>query len=57
LQLVTAATFTGVHETQLARSVVEGVGVTAVLDNEHLVSMNWTYSNAVGGVKVLVPER
>jgi hypothetical protein len=25
-----------------------------VLDNEHIVSMNWTYSNLVGGVKVLV---
>ena len=54
-RLVVAATFTSVHEAQLAKTVLEAAGIDAVLDNEHLVSMNWTYSNAVGGVKVLVP--
>jgi hypothetical protein len=35
---------------------LEGAGIEATLADEHLVSMNWAYSNAVGGVKVLVPD-
>jgi hypothetical protein len=54
--LVVAGTFTSVHEAQLARSVLEAAGIEAVLADEHLISMNWTYSNAIGGVKILVTQ-
>ena len=54
-RLVVAAAFTSVHEAYLARSVIEAAGIEATIADEHLVSMTWTYSNAVGGVKVLVP--
>jgi len=54
-RLVVAAAFTSVHEAHLARSVLEAAGIEAAIADEHLVSMTWTYSNAVGGVKVLVP--
>lgn len=54
-RLVVAAAFTNVHEAHLARSVLEAAGIEATIADEHLVSMTWTYSNAVGGVKVLVP--
>jgi len=54
-ELVEVAAFTNVHEALLAKSVLEAAGIDATLANEHLVSMTWTYSNVVGGVKVLVP--
>jgi hypothetical protein len=51
-----ARVYTSVLEAQLAKSVLDAAGVPARLADEHLVTMNWTYSNAVGGVKILVPE-
>ena len=52
--LTPVAVFTSVHQAHFAESVLDAARIPAVLDNEHIVSMNWTYSNAVGGVKVLV---
>ena len=40
----------------MAVSVLDAAGIAASVADEHLVSMAWTYSNAIGGVKVLVPE-
>jgi len=54
--LVVVRSYTHVHEAHLAKSVLEASGIEAFIVNEHLVSMAWTYSNAVGGVKVVVPE-
>lgn len=54
--LVVAGVFTSVHEALFAKSVLEAAGIEVTLADEHVVSMTWTYSNAVGGVKVLVPE-
>jgi hypothetical protein len=53
--LVVARTFTNVHDAQLAKSVLEAAAIDVALSNEHVVTMNWMYSNLVGGVKVLVP--
>ena len=53
---VVLRSFTSVHEAQLATSALEAFGIEAHLADEHLVSMAWTYSNAIGGVKVLVPQ-
>ena len=36
-------------------SALQGAGINASLADENLVSPNWLYSNAVGGVKVMVP--
>jgi hypothetical protein len=52
--LVVVAAFTNVHEANLALSVLDAAGINAMLDNEHVISMDWTLSNAVGGVRVLV---
>jgi ribosomal protein L37E len=54
--LVVVRSYTNVHEAHLAKSVLEARGIEAFIANEHLVSMVWTYSNAIGGVKVVVPE-
>lgn len=54
--LVVVGAFTSVHQAELARSVLEAAGIETVLADEHVVSMHWMYSNAIGGVKVLVSE-
>lgn len=54
--LVVVGAFTSVHQAELARSVLEAAGIETSLADEHIVSMHWMYSNAIGGVKVLVPQ-
>lgn len=54
--LVVVGAFTSVHQAELARSVLEAAGIETILADDHIVSMHWMYSNAIGGVKVLVPE-
>ena len=47
-EFVVIAAFTNVHEAHMARSVLEGAGIDVMVQDEHLISMAWTYSNAVG---------
>lgn len=54
--LVTIAHYRDVPEAGLAKSRLEGAGITCCLDNEYTVGANWLYSNAVGGVKLSVRE-
>lgn len=56
MEFVAVAAFTTVHEAQFARSVLEAAGLEATIADEHVVSMDWCLSNAIGGVKVLVPQ-
>jgi hypothetical protein len=50
-----AGTFSFPHEAQIARSSLEAAGIPAVVADEHTINMQWLYSDALGGVKVLVP--
>ena len=43
-------------DAQLARARLESFGIRAVILDQHLASIQWLYSNAIGGVKVLVEE-
>lgn len=52
--LLIAASYTFPHEAQLAKSSLEAAGISAQLADEHTINMQWLYSNALGGVKVLV---
>ena len=36
----------------LLRARLEGSGITAYVRDENLITLDWLYSNAVGGVKV-----
>jgi hypothetical protein len=54
--LKTVASFREPYEAQLVRGKLEAEGIPAIVQDEHLVQMNWTYSQAIGGVKVQVPE-
>lgn len=52
--LVTARTFSFPHEAEIARATLEAEGVLAFVADTHLINMYWLYSNALGGVRVLV---
>lgn len=54
--LVTIAQFRDLPEAGLAKSKLESAGITCFLDNEFTIGANWLYSNALGGVKLNVPE-
>ena len=55
-QLVTIKSFSLPWEAELARATLEAQGIPAVVADAHTVSMNWLYSNAIGGVKLQVLE-
>jgi len=52
---IVAGSFSFPHEAHIARASLEAAGIPAVIADEHTISMQWLYSNALGGVKVLVP--
>lgn len=49
------ASFVNIVEAEICKGMLQAHGINAsVLDGE-LVAMNWGYSQAIGGVKVVVP--
>jgi hypothetical protein len=53
--LITIARFSYVHEAHLAKLKLDAVDIPAYVADANLISMNWFFSNAVGGVKLQVP--
>ena len=56
MALVTLRSYRDPIDAELARAQLESLGIDAVIVDQHLVSIQWLYSNAIGGVKVLVDE-
>src|SRR5687768_11046487 len=55
--LIVVRAFSHPHEAQLACSALRASGIEATIVDANIVAANWLYSNALGGVKVLVsPE-
>lgn len=54
--LVVIATYSFPHEAQLARSKLEAFDIPAFVLDEHTINMQWLYSDALGGVKLAVPN-
>jgi len=52
---VNVASFSQPVEAHLARIRLEAEGITCVVSDEYLVRVDWFLSNAVGGVKLMVP--
>ncbi len=44
------------HEAHLVRTKLESEGIPCQLLNEYTVTMDWFYANAVGGIKLIVPQ-
>jgi hypothetical protein len=53
---VAVASFSQPVEAHLARTKLEWEGIPCVVGDENLVRVDWFLSNAVGGVKVMVPR-
>ncbi len=56
LKMKTIAAYRDTYEAYLVKGQLEGEGIPAIVADENLVSINWMYSYAIGGVKVKVPE-
>ena len=52
---ITVASFSQPFEAHLARTRLESEGITCVVSDEYLVRVDWLLSNAIGGVKLMVP--
>jgi len=55
-RLVTVRHFRDLPEAFLWRSLLESAGIEAWIADEHLVRMDWFYSNLVGGLRLQVDE-
>lgn len=55
-KLVVVAAYSTPHEANLVKSKLEANDIPAFIADEYTIGMNWLYSNALGGVKVQVPE-
>ena len=55
-KMVTVATFDMPTEAHLAKGLLEANGLAAFLADELTVGVAWHLSNAVGGIKLQVPE-
>lgn len=55
-EFVTVASFSRPVEAHLAKTKLESEGIPCFVTDEHLVQVNWLYSNAIGGVKLKVPS-
>lgn len=54
--LTTIASFSFPYEAQIARAKLESEGIPAFLADEHTINAQWLYSNALGGVRLQVPD-
>ncbi len=52
--LVTIASYRDLIDAEIARSKLLALGIESYLENNNLASIDWLYSNAIGGVKLLV---
>ena len=50
------ARFVTIGEAECARSALNAAGIDAALADDQIITVNWLYSNALGGVKLLVPQ-
>jgi Zn finger protein HypA/HybF involved in hydrogenase expression len=56
MSLGVIARFSTIGEAGSARSALEAAGIDSVLADDEIVAIDWLYSNAVGGVKLVVRD-
>lgn len=52
----TVASFSKPMDAHMLRAKLEGSGIAAYVRDEHMVTLDWLASNAIGGVKVDVAD-
>jgi DNA-directed RNA polymerase subunit RPC12/RpoP len=53
---VTIRTFSSAWEADLAKTHLEASGINAFILDSQTISVNWLFSNAIGGIKLQVAE-
>ena len=53
-KLVVVGRYSFPHEAHIARASLESAGISASVADEHTINANWLYSQALGGVRLLV---
>jgi hypothetical protein len=56
MALVTLRSYRDPIDAELAKTQLESAGIPAVVVDQYLISIQWLYSGALGGVKVKVEE-
>lgn len=54
--LITIARYSLPYEAHIAKSRLDSEGVPAFVADEHTINMQWLLSDALGGVRLQVPE-
>lgn len=54
--LIEIASFLHPHEAQIAKANLEAAGIPVFISDEHTINMQWLYSSALGGVRLLVSK-
>ena len=54
--LVTIGAYSTPYEANLVRAELEAFNIDVTLADDETIAVNWLWSNALGGVKVQVPE-
>ena len=49
------ASFSYSHEAHIAKGRLDVAGIPVFITDEHTINMQWLYSGALGGVRLLVP--
>jgi len=44
------------QEADVARTILESEGIECFIENENTIKANWLWSNAIGGVRILVAQ-
>lgn len=55
-KLATIATFDNPLDANISKGLLESQGIWCTLLNENIVSLNWFYNNALGGIKLCVSD-
>ncbi|MCA1481159.1 DUF2007 domain-containing protein, partial [Bradyrhizobium sp. NBAIM08] len=55
--MITLATFSKPEEAHLFRMRLEAAGIAACVQDEHIIQIDWLWSNAIGGVRVQVADQ
>ncbi|MDO6705516.1 DUF2007 domain-containing protein [Photobacterium sp. 1_MG-2023] len=50
------ARFSFPHEAHIAKASLEAAGIESVIADEHTINAQWLYSDAIGGVRLMVTE-
>ena len=53
-ELVTIRNYAYLHEALIAREMLQAEGIPALVPDEHTISMDWLYRNAIGGIRLQV---